>query len=78
MNARQFNAAPPIVEQLVKAKLSPEKAIETLFLATLTRPPSDNEMTLMRGYIERRQDPAQAYAGILWILFNTNEFVLNH
>jgi hypothetical protein len=66
------------VAKLVKAKVSPEKGIETLYLATLSRRPSENEMTLMKGYIERRRDAEQGFRGVLWILFNTNEFVLNH
>jgi hypothetical protein len=78
MNTRQFNATPPIVDKLIKAKLSNEKAIETLFLAALTRYPTANEMNLMSGYLARRQDTEKGYAGILWILLNSNEFVLNH
>lgn len=78
MNANQFNTTPPIVDKLTKAKVRPEKGVQTLFLATLTRMPTDGEMKLMTGYLERRQDPAKGYTGILWILFNTNEFVLNH
>ncbi len=78
MNAKQFNATPPVVEKLVNAKASKEKAIEMLFLATLTRYPTANEMKLMTGYIDRRDDLAAGYTGVLWILFNTNEFVLNH
>jgi hypothetical protein len=78
MNARQFNATPPLVEQLVKRKLPRDQAIATLFLATLTRRPTANEMKLMADYLEHRQEPEKGYSGILWILFNTNEFVLNH
>lgn len=78
MNAKQFNGVPPIVEQMVKEKVHHEKAIETLFLATLTRPPTENEMRLMTSYLARRPDAAAGYAGVLWILCNTNEFVLNH
>jgi len=78
MNAGQFNAAPPIVDRLVKANLPRGQAIETLFLATLTRLPTDNEINLMTGYLQRRQDLTTGYTGVLWILFNTNEFVLNH
>jgi hypothetical protein len=78
MNAKQFNGTPPIVEKLLKEKASPEKGIETLCLATLSRRPSENEMKLLKGYFDRRNDPAQGFRGVLWILLNTSEFVLNH
>ena len=78
MNAKQFNGVQPIVDKLIKEKASADKAIDTLFLATLTRYPTAAERKLMTGYLERRGDPAVGYTGILWILFNTNEFVCNH
>jgi hypothetical protein len=78
LNAKQFNTAPPIVDKLVKSKVSKEKAVDTLFLAALTRYPTASEMKLMTGFVERRKDLPTGYTGVLWILFNSNEFVLNH
>jgi hypothetical protein len=77
MNAKSLNGAPPIVEKLVKADVSAEQAVETLFLATLSRRPRADEVRLMTAYLARRKDARQGYAGVLWILFNSGEFVLN-
>lgn len=77
MNAEQFNAVPPIAEKLVKAKASEKKAIETLFLATLTRLPTDRESSLMSNYLAGQKNAQAGYQGILWILLNTSEFTLN-
>jgi hypothetical protein len=78
MNAQQFNRVTPVVDRLVKSGATREQVVESLFLGTLTRRPSPDETKLMSDYLEKRSDPQQGYAGALWILFNSNEFVLNH
>ncbi len=53
--------------------------IDTLFLATLTRPPHASEMQRFLHYVDRQPDPArkrQAYSEIMWALINSPEFVL--
>jgi hypothetical protein len=53
--------------------------IETLFLATLTRPPHAIEMQRFLNYVDRQPDTArkrQAYSEIMWALINSPEFVL--
>lgn len=78
LNNAQFNRVTPTVEKLAKANLPPEQAIEELFLATLSRRPTADELKLMLGYLTKSKDVAQGYADVLWILFNASEFVLNH
>jgi hypothetical protein len=78
MNAQQFNRNVPLVQQLVKLQASPDEAIETLYLATLSRRPTANETRLMSDYVGKRATREQGYAGVLWILLNSGEFVLNH
>lgn len=78
LNNPQFNRVTPTVEKLVKANVSKEKAIEELYLGTLTRRPRADEMKLLLTYLEKAKSPADGYADVLWILFNTNEFILNH
>jgi hypothetical protein len=58
--------------------LSKEKAIEKLYLSTLSRRPSSEEMTKMNAYIAKSDSPDTAYADILWALLNSSEFTLNH
>ncbi|MBL8792355.1 MAG: DUF1553 domain-containing protein [Planctomycetia bacterium] len=79
MNDPEFNRGTyPAVEQLVKANLPPEKALEALYLRTLSRRPTEVESKLLRAYLARQPDAAKGYAGVLWILVNAQEFVLNH
>lgn len=77
MNARSFNAVPPIVDKLVKDDTQHERAIEHLYLATLSRRPTADESRLLCEYVAKRPDARQGYSGVLWILFNSAEFVLN-
>ena len=58
-----------------------ENRVETLFLATLTRLPTDAEREKFLGYVEMRstrEEKNQALADILWALLNSAEFTLNH
>jgi hypothetical protein len=76
MNDPQFNKGGPVVEQLLKENLPPAKAIDRLFLSTLSRPPSTEESRIFAAYLDRQPNAAAGYSGALWILLNTQEFVL--
>lgn len=76
MNDPQFNKGTPVVEQLVKAKLPTEQAIEKLYLTVLARRPTPAETKTLSAYIARQPDAARGYTGAVWILLNTQEFVL--
>lgn len=55
--------------------------IETLFLATLSRPPSGDEKDRFVKYVERggpAGDPKKALGDVFWALLNSSEFILNH
>lgn len=77
MNGEAFNATAPVVERLVRAETGTEKAIETLYLTALSRRPTPRERELMEKYVAGRPTPAEGYDGVLWVLLNSGEFVLN-
>jgi len=55
--------------------------IETLFLATLTRRPSPDELATMQAHVDGADSAdgrKQALADVFWALLNSAEFVLNH
>lgn len=61
--------------------LSTEEKINVLFLATLTRYPSESEMNQMTNYINSggpRNDTTSALSDVFWALLNCSEFRLNH
>jgi hypothetical protein len=78
MNAPLLNGGAPVIDKLVRSGASQEEAVATLYLVALSRRPSPAEVKRMTDYLARRQDPGAGYRGVLWILLNSSEFVLNH
>lgn len=68
----------PIVERLVSQSTGATEAIETLFLAAYSRKPTGTESALFAKYQSEAKDPRTGYSGMLWILVNSSEFLLNH
>ena len=61
---------------LAQADLPPEKIVEELYLATLSRMPTAEEQSLMS---QAFGDGAESGAeDVLWALLNTREFMFNH
>jgi hypothetical protein len=52
--------------------------VETLFLATLSRPPRPNELKRMVQFIDQAGGQPEAFADVFWVLLNSAEFKLNH
>ena len=54
-------------------------ALDLLFLATLSRPPSGNEAATARAMISTRGAYAlTGFQDVLWALLNSNEFIFIH
>ncbi len=60
--------------------LGEEDRLQTLFLATLSRPATADELTACKNQLASRSesDKAKAWSDILWALLNSAEFGLNH
>ena len=87
MNGRLVSQATDIAESDLLTALSanfftPSDRVETLFLATLSRPPTDDERATFVAHLEEQsEDPAMrrlALGDCLWALLNSAEFALNH
>ena len=58
-----------------------EQRIRNLFLATLSRTPTEREAGQVRAYLESSEDDLttkQRLSDVLWTLLNSAEFTLNH
>jgi hypothetical protein len=66
------------IEELVKAKKKPGEIVEELFLATLSRLPSDQEKQKVLGWISEAPTIKEGYHDLLWTLLNSKEFLFNH
>ena len=61
--------------------LSGSQKVESLYLTTLNRLPTQTEQDRMQSYVNEGADSAgrqDAYADVFWVLLNSSEFLLNH
>ncbi len=63
---------------LLAAHRDDGEALEELFLATLSRPPTEKEKARFAEYRAGQKDRRKAFADTLWALVNTTEFIFNH
>ena len=66
------------VRTLAESDQCDAEAVEELFLAALSRPPSWDEARSALDHLRTSPDRASGLADVLWALINTREFVLNH
>jgi hypothetical protein len=78
MNGVQFNNVDELLARLAPADGTPEKVIEALYLATLSRRPTAEDATQMIEYVKRQSNRRDAHVDILWALLKSSEFVMNH
>lgn len=77
MNSGLLNQGGPVIDRLLQQDAPSEKRIEQLFLATLSRRPTADEVEKLSAYVAKKEDARSAYAGLLWVLLNSAEFVCN-
>lgn len=86
MNGREVATATDVAQSGLLVALDAPflenvQRVETLFLATLSRLPRDDERSQFVGYVEKggvTGDQRQALSDVLWALVNCAEFALNH
>ncbi len=66
------------VAKLLKAKAAPTTIVEELYLCTLSRPPSAEEMERAKRWLEDAPAVKEGAADLLWVLLNSREFLFNH
>lgn len=86
MNGTLISSATSLAQSgLLKSLEAPfftnDQRIEVLYLATLSRLPSDSEWGMLREYVENREESVpiqEPLADVLWALLNSAEFTMNH
>ena len=66
------------IDQLLGSTATNREVIEELYLATLCRPPSEDEADDLERVIEARPERAAAIADLMWALVCSREFADNH
>lgn len=65
------------IEKLLKANKSPREIIEELYLVTLSRPPTAEEVSRAEYWIRMAPNPREGMQDLLWALLNSREFLFN-
>ena len=69
MNSGQTNATQTIADQAIKTGGGDaNKALERLFLAVLSRPPTQAELTRLGDFVKKQSTPRQGYSDVVWAL----------
>lgn len=61
--------------KLIAAKKSPGEIVADLFLATLCRPPTADELSTATRFAAENGNAKEAYEDLLWALMNSKEFL---
>ncbi len=78
MNHPRLQAGSKALDEHLKQQkdLTPPQVVEWLYLATLSRRPSDEESAEAVDYVKNASDAIDAYKDVLWMLVNRSEFML--
>jgi len=66
------------LKKLLAEKKTDAEVIDELFLATLSRFPSDKEKQAGLDHVKESTDRQAGFVDTVWALINTREFILNH
>jgi hypothetical protein len=78
MNSQDMHRGSRVVGQLAQKNKQPEVLLEQLYLATLTRRPTDEERQIVLRHLKSQPDPTRALYDVVWALLNSTEFATNH
>ena len=74
----RIDSAESRLSQWLAGGISDVAVIESLYLATLTRRPTDTEILLANRHIASATDRAEAFRDLQHALLNSNEFLIRH
>ena len=66
-----------LVARLAKL-MAPENIADEVFLNVLSRPPSNEERTMVKVFLEKQTDRDRALGDLVWALLSSTEFYVNH
>jgi hypothetical protein len=67
-----------VVGRMLAEKKMPSEIIEELYVRTLTRKPTNEELVKLSALVAEQPDQKQALEDVFWALLNSREFMFNH
>jgi len=67
-----------VVEKLLKEGKTPPQVIEDLYIRSVSRKPTAQELEALTKQVEAEENKQQALEDVFWALLNTKEFIFNH
>jgi hypothetical protein len=67
-----------LVKQWIADGRTPEQVIETIFVRSLTRKPTQDEMTKLTAVVGEAESPQAGLEDVFWAVLNSREFLFNH
>lgn len=67
-----------VVGRMLTSKKMPSEIIEELYIRTLTRKPTNEELIRLSALVAEQADQKQALEDVFWALLNSREFMFNH
>jgi hypothetical protein len=67
-----------LVKSLVAEKKPPEQIIESLYIRSLSRKPTPEEMENLMAVVKQAENPQAGLEDVFWAVLNSREFVFNH
>jgi len=64
--------------RLLTEKKTPEVALDQLYRAALSRPPTEAEVKIAMEHIASKETPGEGLEDLCWVLFNSDEFLTQH
>jgi hypothetical protein len=78
MNSVQMNRTDSAITAATRHGRQPAQVVEQLYLMTVSRPPTVQELQRMEAFVSKNGDNLRTYGDVLWALLNSSEFVTNH
>ncbi|MEX2561593.1 MAG: DUF1553 domain-containing protein, partial [Pirellulales bacterium] len=67
-----------LVQRMLSEGKTPDQVIQSLYIRTLCRQPTAEELTALKAAVADEPDPKRALDDVFWALLNSREFVFNH
>ncbi|MFI4874536.1 MAG: DUF1553 domain-containing protein, partial [Blastopirellula sp. JB062] len=67
-----------VSQWLNEDKLTPQQALENIYVRCLSRKPTEEEKTRLTAVIDQDENKQQALEDVFWAVLNSREFLFNH